>query len=110
VKPTWNPVGDWVQGLADDAISNLAKSIMEGMSQMVTTLSTFWVSMPTVNLISEDRTGASPVVSTVNSQLWPWTLTLAVLAVIIGGIRMIFSAPSSPSLWCPALAWVSSRS
>ncbi|UNK47860.1 type IV secretion system protein [Arthrobacter sulfonylureivorans] len=96
MKPTWNPVGDWVQGLADDAISNLARSIMEGMSQMVTTLSTFWVSMPTVNLISEDRTGASPVVSTVNSQLWPWTLTLAVLAVIIGGIRMIWEQRGAP--------------
>lgn len=96
MKPTWNPVGDWVQGLADDAISNLAKSIMEGMSQMVTTLSTFWVSMPTVNLISEDRTGASPVVTTVNSQLWPWTLTLAVLAVIIGGIRMIWEQRGAP--------------
>ena len=96
MKPAWNPVGDWVQGLADDAVSNLAKSIMEGMSQMVTTLSTFWVSMPTVNLISEDRTGASPVVSTVNSQLWPWTLTLAVLAVIIGGIRMIWEQRGAP--------------
>lgn len=96
MKPAWNPVGDWVQGLADDAISNLAKSIMEGMSQMVTTLSTFWVSMPTVNLISEDRTGASPVVTTVNSQLWPWTLTLAVLAVIIGGIRMIWEQRGAP--------------
>ena len=87
---------NWAAGLADDAISNLAKSIMEGMSQMVTTLSTFWVSMPTVNLISEDRTGASPVVSTVNSQLWPWTLTLAVLAVIIGGIRMIWEQRGAP--------------
>lgn len=96
MKPAWNPVGDWVQGLADDAISNLAKSIMEGMSQMVTTLSTFWVSMPTVNLISEDRTGASPVVTTLNSQLWPWTLTLAVLAVIIGGIRMIWEQRGAP--------------
>jgi hypothetical protein len=96
MKPTWNPVGDWVQGLADDAVSNLAKSIMEGMSQMVTTLSTFWVSMPTVNLISEDRSGASPVVSAVNSQLWPWTLTLAVLAVIIGGIRMIWEQRGAP--------------
>ena len=96
MKPAWNPVGDWVKGLADDAISNLAKSIMEGMSQMVTTLSTFWVSMPTVNLISEDRTGASPVVTTVNSQLWPWTLTLAVLAVIIGGIRMIWEQRGAP--------------
>jgi type IV secretion system protein TrbL len=87
---------NWAAGLADDAISNLAKSIMEGMSQMVTTLSTFWVSMPTVNLISEDRTGASPVVSTVNSQLWPWTVTLAVLAVIIGGIRMIWEQRGAP--------------
>lgn len=96
MKPTWNPVGDWVQGLADDAISNLAKSIMEGMSQMVTTLSTFWVSMPTVNLISDDRTGASPVVTAVSSQLWPWTLILAVLAVIIGGIRMIWEQRGAP--------------
>jgi type IV secretion system protein TrbL len=87
---------NWAAGLADDAISNLAKSIMEGMSQMVTTLSTFWVSMPTVNLISEDRTGVTPVVSTVNSQLWPWTLTLAVLAVIIGGIRMIWEQRGAP--------------
>jgi hypothetical protein len=96
MKPTWNPVGDWVQGLADDAISNLAKSIMEGMSQMVTTLSTFWVSMPTVNLASEDGTTPSPVVSMVNSELMVWTLTLAVLAVILGGIRMIWEQRGAP--------------
>ena len=30
--------------IADDTINNLAKAIMEGMSQMVTTLSTFWAS------------------------------------------------------------------
>src|SRR6478735_2821556 len=96
MKPTWNPVGDWVQGLADDAISNLAKSIMEGMSQMVTTLSTFWASMPTVNLTSEDGATASPVVSAVNSELMPWTLTLAVLAVILGGIRMIWEQRGAP--------------
>ena len=29
MRPTWNPVGDWVSGLADDAIGNLAKAIME---------------------------------------------------------------------------------
>ncbi|MEJ1180417.1 hypothetical protein V9L18_14600 [Pseudarthrobacter sp. CCNWLW217] len=82
--------------IADDAIDNLAKAIMEGMSQMVTTLSTFWISMPTVNLISEDRTGPSPVVSMVNSELMTWTLTLAVLAVIIGGIRMIWEQRGAP--------------
>ncbi|AOY74378.1 hypothetical protein ARZXY2_4879 (plasmid) [Arthrobacter sp. ZXY-2] len=62
---------------------------------MVTTLSTFWVSMPTVNLASQDGT-ASPVVSVVNSELMPWTLTLAVLAVILGGIRLIWEQRGAP--------------
>ncbi|NSX36537.1 hypothetical protein HTS88_08950 [Pseudarthrobacter oxydans] len=82
--------------MADDALGNMAKAIMEGMSQMVTTLSTFWVSMPTVNLISEDRTGPSSVVSIINGELMTWTLTLAVLAVIIGGIRMIWEQRGAP--------------
>ncbi|ACL42508.1 conserved hypothetical protein (plasmid) [Pseudarthrobacter chlorophenolicus A6] len=96
MKPVWNPAGDWIAGITDDAIGNLAKAIMEGMSQMVTTLSTFWVSMPTVNLASEDGTNPSPVVSAVNSELMPWTLALAVLAVILGGIRMIWEQRGAP--------------
>ncbi|ABM10639.1 putative Membrane protein (plasmid) [Paenarthrobacter aurescens TC1] len=68
---------------------------MEGMSQMVTALSTFWVGMPTVNLASQDGT-ASPVVSVVNSALMPWTLALAVLAVIVGGIRLIWEQRGAP--------------
>ncbi|MDF2048521.1 hypothetical protein [Arthrobacter sp. Cr_A7] len=88
--------GNWASGLADDAIGNLAKGIMEGMSQMVTTLSTFWVSMPTVNLASEDGSTPSPVVSAVSSELMPWTLSLAVLAVILGGIRMIWEQRGAP--------------
>jgi hypothetical protein len=83
-------------GIADDAINNLAKAIMEGMSQMVTTLSTFWVSMPTVNLTSANGTTASPVVSALNSELMPWTLALAVLAVILGGIRLIWEQRGAP--------------
>jgi hypothetical protein len=86
----------FIGGITDDAIGNLAKAIMEGMSQMVTTLSTFWVSMPTVNLASEDDSTPSPVVAAVNSELMPWTLTLAVLAVILGGIRMIWEQRGAP--------------
>ncbi|WP_427008823.1 hypothetical protein [Pseudarthrobacter sp. H2] len=89
-------LGKVAAGIADDAINNLAKAIMEGMSQMVTTLSTFWVSMPTVNLASQDGTTPSPVVSAVNSELMPWTLALAVLAVILGGIRMIWEQRGAP--------------
>ena len=88
--------GNIAAGAVDDAITNLAKSIMEGMSQMVTTLSTFWVSMPTVNLASSDGATPTPVVSVVNSELMVWTLTLAVLAVILGGIRMIWEQRGAP--------------
>jgi type IV secretion system protein TrbL len=85
-----------VSGVLDDAIGNLAKSIMEGMSQMVTTLSTFWVSMPTANLASQDGVTASPVVGFVNSELGYWTLALAVLSVILGGTRMIWEQRGAP--------------
>ncbi|MCM0616475.1 hypothetical protein MOD31_10600 [Paenarthrobacter sp. TYUT067] len=96
MRPVWNPVGDWISGLTDDAMGNMAKAILEGMSQMVTTLSTFWVSTPTVNLTSQDGSTASPVVSMVNSELMPWTLALAVLAVILGGIRLIWEQRGAP--------------
>lgn len=96
MRPTWNPAGDWLSALADDAMGNMAKAIMEGMSQMVTTLSTFWVSMPTVNLASSDGATPSPIASMVNSELMLWTLTLAVLAVILGGIRMIWEQRGAP--------------
>jgi type IV secretion system protein TrbL len=93
---TQQGLGNVAAGIADDAINNLAKAIMEGMSQMVTTLSTFWVSMPTVNLASSDGATPSPVISVVNSELMVWTLTLAVLAVILGGIRMIWEQRGAP--------------
>jgi len=89
-------LGNVVSGLADDAIGNLAKAIMEGMSQMVTTLSTFWVSMPTANLASQDGLTPSPVVGFVNSELGYWTLLLAVLSVILGGTRMIWEQRGAP--------------
>ncbi|KRE76586.1 hypothetical protein [Arthrobacter sp. Soil763] len=88
--------GNALEDLTNDAMGNMAKAIMEGMSQMVTTLSTFWVSMPTVNLTSQDGTAASPVVSMVHGELMAWTVALAVLAVIIGGIRMIWEQRGAP--------------
>lgn len=95
--------GDWrceagnvAAGIADDAIGNLAKAILEGMSQLVTTLSTFWVSMPTTNLTTEDGMTAGPVVGFLDSELSYWTLTLAVLSVILGGTRMIWERRGAP--------------
>ncbi|WP_412885116.1 hypothetical protein [Arthrobacter phoenicis] len=88
--------GNIASGAVNDAMGNMAKAIMEGMSQMVTTLSTFWVSMPTVNLTSQDGSAASPVVSMVNGELMAWTVALAMLAVIVGGIRMIWEQRGTP--------------
>jgi type IV secretion system protein TrbL len=88
--------GNALADLTDDAMGNMAKAIMEGMSQMVTTLSTFWVSMPTANLASQDGVTASPVVGFVNSELGYWTLALAVLSVILGGTRMIWEQRGAP--------------
>ncbi|WP_281414556.1 hypothetical protein [Pseudarthrobacter albicanus] len=88
--------GNALSGVVNDAITNLSKSIMEGMSQMVTTLSTFWVSMPTANLATRDGMTPSPVVGFVNSELGYWTLALAVLSVILGGTRMIWEQRGAP--------------
>jgi type IV secretion system protein TrbL len=94
----WGSQGasDVVAGVADDAINNLAKAIVEGMSQMVTTLSTFWVKMPTANLTTVDGMTPSPVVSFLASELSYWTLVLAVLSVILGGTRMIWEQRGAP--------------
>ena len=89
-------VGNAVSAAVDDAITNLAKSIMDGLSQMVTTMSTFWVTTPTVNLTTEDGQTASPVVSFLDSELTYWTLALAVLSVILGGIRLIWEQRGVP--------------
>jgi hypothetical protein len=87
---------DAVAELGDDAIANLGKAIMEGLSQMVTTLSTFWVTMPTTNLSTPDGVSPSPTVAFLDNELAPWTLALAVLSVIIGGTRMVWEQRGAP--------------
>ncbi len=87
---------EFITNAADDAITNLAKAIMEGLSQMVTTLSTFWVTMPTTNLSTSDGVSPSPTVDFLDNELATWTLDLAVLSVIIGGTRMVWEQRGAP--------------
>ena len=89
--------GNIASGAVDDAIGNLAKAIMEGMSQMVTTLSTFWVSMPTANLASPGRDDAKSCrlhgeLANCGSGRWRWRSS----PVILGGIRMIWEQRGAP--------------
>lgn len=89
-------VNDWVGSAVGDAIENLALAISEALSQIVTTLSTFWVDMPTSNLTTTDGVTASPTVAFLQGGLWYWTAALAVLAVIVGGTRMVWEQRGAP--------------
>ncbi|MFP5316249.1 MAG: hypothetical protein ACLGHS_12855 [Actinomycetes bacterium] len=62
----------------------------------MTTLSTFWVDMPTSNLTTTDGVTASPTVAFLQGGLWYWTAALAVLAVIVGGTRMVWEQRGAP--------------
>jgi type IV secretion system protein TrbL len=87
---------EWVGSAVGDAIENLARAISEALSQIVTTLSTFWVDMPTSNLTTTDGVTASPTVAFLQGGLWYWTAALAVLAVIVGGTRMVWEQRGAP--------------
>jgi type IV secretion system protein TrbL len=78
------------------AIQDLADAITQALSQMVTTLSTFWVDMPTSNLTTTDGVTGSPTVSFLQDGLWYWTAALAVVAVIVGGTRMMWEQRGEP--------------
>ena len=85
-----------IEGFMADAMDNLAKAILDALSQMVTSLSTFWVTTPTVPVTVGGEGARSAIVSAVNDELMLWTLSLAVLSVIIGGIRMIWEQRGAP--------------
>ncbi|MUK01611.1 hypothetical protein GM708_06530 [Vibrio cholerae] len=87
---------DWVGSVAGDALENLGVAITESLSQIVTTLSTFWVDMPTSNLTTADGVTGSPTVSFLQDGLWYWTAALAVVAVIVGGTRMMWEQRGEP--------------
>ncbi|SDI70283.1 hypothetical protein SAMN04488693_11925 [Arthrobacter subterraneus] len=87
---------EWVGTAVGDAIENLARAVAESLSQVVITLSTFWVDMPTSNLTTNDGVTGSPTVSFLQDGLWYWTAALAVLAVIVGGSRLMWEQRGAP--------------
>jgi type IV secretion system protein TrbL len=88
-------VGNWAGNVLGDGIESLARAISEALGQIVVSLSTFWVNLPTSNLTS-NGVNPSPTVSFLQSGLWYWTAALAVLAVIIGGARMAWEQRGDP--------------
>lgn len=86
---------DWAGEAVGGAIEDLAASISDALAQIVLTLATFWVDMPTSNLTVAGGE-ASPTVAFLQNGLWYWTAVLAVLGVIIGGTRMMWEQRGAP--------------
>lgn len=78
------------------AIEDLAAAISQALAEIVLTLATFWVDMPTNNLTTADGVTASPTVAFLQNGLWYWTAVLAVLGVIVGGTRMVWEQRGTP--------------
>ncbi|MDB5243869.1 MAG: hypothetical protein JWP57_4495, partial [Spirosoma sp.] len=87
---------EWVNTAVGDAIENLSKAVREGLSQMVTTLSTFWAELPSSNLTTLDGVSPSPTVAFLQNGLAYWTAVLAVLAIIVGGARLAWEQRGGP--------------
>ncbi|NMR32325.1 hypothetical protein [Crystallibacter degradans] len=88
--------GKFVARVATDGIEGLAAAIMDGLSEMVSALSVFWVAMPSINLTTVDGQSPSPTVDFLQDGLWYFTASLAVLAVIIGGMRLAWEQRGEP--------------
>lgn len=86
--------GGWISGAVGGAIEDLAAAISEALAQIVLSLATFWVDMPTSNLTMAGGE-ASPTVAFLQGGLWYWTAALAVLGVIVGGTRMVWEQRGS---------------
>lgn len=94
-------VGNWIAG---DALKNLADGVTEGFGKVVAWLGTFWVTVDTPPLLSaapnDDLSNLANVpsleVDYLITQLWFWTLCLAVLSVLVGAGRMIWEQRGEP--------------
>jgi len=81
---------------ADGALENLADGVSEGFGKVVAWLGTFWIQVDTPPLLASSG-GPSDEVEFLTSHLWFWTLCLAILAVMIGGGRMIWEQRGEPA-------------
>src|SRR3954462_3222791 len=91
-----NAAGDWIGTAVGNAIENLAQAVLEGLSQMVTGLSVFWTEMPVLNLTTADGVTPTSSVAFLRDGLGDWTAALAVLAVIVGGVRLVWEQRGAP--------------
>lgn len=84
-----------VKGVTGDALKNVAEAVVEGFGKVVASLGTYWVNVDTPALLAANGKASSEV-AFLQSSLWFWTLSLAVMAVLIGAGRMIYEQRGEP--------------
>lgn len=90
-----NCIGNAVQDFTGSALQQAADGTAEAFGKMVAWLSTFWVQVDTPPLLAANG-AASAEVEFLQSGLWFWTMSLAVLAVLVGAGRMIWEQRGEP--------------
>lgn len=86
---------DGIKNLTGSALEQVAQGVVEAFGKAVAWLGTFWVQVDTPPLISSG-TAASSEVEFLQGHLWFWTLSLAVMAVLIGAGRMVWEQRGEP--------------
>ena len=89
--------GNVVESAADDSLNAVGKAVANGVADLVATLSTAWLDVPTPSLVESGNRpsgGQSPsdaVAFIQESVLW-YSLGLAVLCLIVAGGRMAWDS------------------
>jgi hypothetical protein len=68
--------------LTNDAVGQLAQAIQNGIAYVIAHTATLWISLPSPNLNSD------PVPREIQQDLWPWTVSVALIGFITVAARM----------------------
>jgi type IV secretion system protein TrbL len=77
-------IGEGISDWANGQVFDFAKSMAEGTVQVLTALTTFWLEIPSPDVLS-------PVINTLNANLAWYTFVLALIGIFIAVGRMVLS-------------------
>src|SRR4051812_28926145 len=86
-------VGCQVGNAINDALINLTKSVAASAANLAKEMATFWLAVPSPSLAPGD-----PTVSFIQGSLYWYTSALALLSVIVAGMRMMWERRSEPGM------------
>lgn len=90
VQGVGGAAGKAVASATDSAVEQLAKAIETGIGQVLTSLETYWLNLPSPDLT------ANPVPRIMQEYLWPWTVSLALIGFLVVAARMALTRKGAP--------------